>query len=141
DEADGGALAHVLWPLCEKVAARLRAAHLAAGTVTLKLKTADFRLRTRSHTVADPTQLADILFEAASSLLRGEADGVTRFRLIGVGADRLVDAAEADLPTLFDATMGGPRRLRSEEHTSELQSLAYLVCRLLLEKKKNTHHT
>src|SRR2546425_9573187 len=31
---------------------------------------------------------------------------------------------------------------RSEEHTSELQSLAYLVCRLLLEKKKkeNEHH-
>src|SRR5687767_15624392 len=28
---------------------------------------------------------------------------------------------------------------RSEEHTSELQSLAYLVCRLLLEKKKNKH--
>src|SRR5229473_7343918 len=34
---------------------------------------------------------------------------------------------------------GGPclALLRSEEHTSELQSLAYLVCRLLLEKKKN----
>src|SRR2546425_7061831 len=32
--------------------------------------------------------------------------------------------------------------IRSEEHTSELQSLAYLVCRLLLEKKKkNTRHT
>src|SRR2546425_1808358 len=30
-------------------------------------------------------------------------------------------------------------RARSEEHTSELQSLAYLVCRLLLEKKKNTY--
>src|SRR2546425_5470125 len=29
-----------------------------------------------------------------------------------------------------------PRHPRSEEHTSELQSLAYLVCRLLLEKKK-----
>src|SRR5205823_6822722 len=29
-----------------------------------------------------------------------------------------------------------PPRARSEEHTSELQSLAYLVCRLLLEKKK-----
>jgi DNA polymerase-4 len=111
DEADGGALAHVLWPLCEKVAARLKEAHLAAGTVTLKLKTADFRLRTRSHTLADPTQLADIVFEAASRLLLGEADGITRFRLIGVGADRLVDAAEADLPTLFDATTGGPRRL------------------------------
>src|SRR2546425_3273442 len=36
---------------------------------------------------------------------------------------------------------GGARHVeehqRSEEHTSELQSLAYLVCRLLLEKKKN----
>src|SRR2546425_3270330 len=31
----------------------------------------------------------------------------------------------------------GVTTLRSEEHTSELQSLAYLVCRLLLEKKKN----
>src|SRR2546425_4039517 len=33
-----------------------------------------------------------------------------------------------------------PRKwLRSEEHTSELQSLAYLVCRLLLEKKKHNN--
>src|SRR3712207_8990835 len=30
--------------------------------------------------------------------------------------------------------------LRSEEHTSELQSRQYLVCRLLLEKKKKLHH-
>src|SRR5687767_15466692 len=30
--------------------------------------------------------------------------------------------------------------IRSEEHTSELQSLAYLVCRLLLEKKKKKHN-
>src|SRR3989441_7554692 len=36
---------------------------------------------------------------------------------------------------LLDAIAGNPV-LRSEEHTSELQSLAYLVCRLLLEKKK-----
>src|SRR3712207_8779897 len=33
--------------------------------------------------------------------------------------------------------MPPPRALRSEEHTSELQSRQYLVCRLLLEKKKN----
>src|SRR3712207_7651665 len=32
-----------------------------------------------------------------------------------------------------------PRRVRSEEHTSELQSRQYLVCRLLLEKKKKSH--
>src|SRR3712207_9567152 len=31
--------------------------------------------------------------------------------------------------------------LRSEEHTSELQSRQYLVCRLLLEKKKKIHHS
>src|SRR2546425_5393815 len=34
-----------------------------------------------------------------------------------------------------------PGRSRSEEHTSELQSLAYLVCRLLLEKKKKKNRT
>src|SRR3989441_7339439 len=49
----------------------------------------------------------------------------------------------ANRETMVQATSGGRvdfRRLvdamRSEEHTSELQSLAYLVCRLLLEKKK-----
>src|SRR3989441_6324901 len=36
----------------------------------------------------------------------------------------------------FAARVGGANVDRSEEHTSELQSLAYLVCRLLLEKKK-----
>src|SRR2546425_7827914 len=41
-----------------------------------------------------------------------------------------------DLRHAFEAS--GGRFSRSEEHTSELQSLAYLVCRLLLEKKKNT---
>src|SRR2546425_9114745 len=34
-----------------------------------------------------------------------------------------------------------PQHARSEEHTSELQSLAYLVCRLLLEKKKKNKNT
>src|SRR5690625_6507540 len=33
------------------------------------------------------------------------------------------------------------KQLRSEEHTSELQSRGHLVCRLLLEKKKNTNGT
>src|SRR3712207_8775947 len=34
-----------------------------------------------------------------------------------------------------------PRNMRSEEHTSELQSRQYLVCRLLLEKKKQRYRT
>src|SRR5205823_15121677 len=41
-------------------------------------------------------------------------------------------------PAHLQPRRGICRRRRSEEHTSELQSLAYLVCRLLLEKKKNT---
>src|SRR3712207_7217432 len=36
-----------------------------------------------------------------------------------------------------DRAAAAPHLLRSEEHTSELQSRQYLVCRLLLEKKKN----
>jgi DNA polymerase-4 len=102
DEADAETLARELWPLCEKVSARLKQSALAASSVTLKLKTADFRLRTRSRRLADPSQLADTLYRAARHLLAGEADGNTRFRLIGVGADALVDGDSADLPTLFD---------------------------------------
>src|SRR5688572_32710021 len=41
-------------------------------------------------------------------------------------------------PSLAQAFRPRPRQLRSEEHTSELQSQSNLVCRLLLEKKKNT---
>jgi DNA polymerase-4 len=103
DEADETALAQALRGLCEHLAERLKQAGLGAANVTLKLKTADFRLRTRSRRLADPTQRAAALYAAARHLLAGEVDGVTRFRLIGVGADAFVDAAEADLPTLFDS--------------------------------------
>src|SRR2546425_2050986 len=41
--------------------------------------------------------------------------------------------------TCRSSCRGSSRTGRSEEHTSELQSLAYLVCRLLLEKKKKQH--
>src|SRR2546425_8816422 len=44
-----------------------------------------------------------------------------------------------DLLVLDEPTDGLDPVVRSEEHTSELQSLAYLVCRLLLEKKKRYH--
>jgi DNA polymerase IV len=111
DESDAEALARTLRPLCEEVSGRLKAAGLAAGTATLKLKTSDFRIRTRSRKLADPSQLADTLFRTARHLLAREADGATLFRLIGVGADGLVSAAAADLPTLFEAQDGKPRRL------------------------------
>ena len=108
DEADAEVLGRILWPLCEKVSERLKQSSVAARTITLKLKTADFHVRTRSRRVADATQLADTLYFTAARLLAAEADGVTRFRLIGVGADALVDSRAADPPTLFDE----PRRLK-----------------------------
>src|SRR2546425_8625695 len=46
------------------------------------------------------------------------------------------DVARLMIPRLFGNGIGQINR--SEEHTSELQSLAYLVCRLLLEKKKTS---
>jgi DNA polymerase IV len=111
DQSDIEALARTMRPLCEKVALRLRQAGLAAGTVTLKLKTADFRLRSRSRRLADPSQLADTLFRTARHLLESEADGRTRFRLIGVGADSLVAGDAADPPGLFDGAAAGGRQL------------------------------
>src|SRR3712207_6976471 len=46
-----------------------------------------------------------------------------------------------DLPTFTVGAHGLVVSSRSEEHTSELQSRQYLVCRLLLEKKKTIHTT
>jgi DNA polymerase IV len=111
DETDPAALARILRPLSERVAAQLKAASLAAGSVTLKLKTADFQLRTRARRLAEPTQLAETMLTVAEPLLTHEADGVIPFRLIGIGAEKLVDAREADLPTLFEKSLGRPRRL------------------------------
>jgi DNA polymerase-4 len=95
DYADAETLRPILFGLCEKVAKRLKAADLAGQSVTLKLKSSEFKLRTRSRSGLPATQLASRLFENADSLLKPELDG-TRYRLIGIGAGDLVDAAEAD---------------------------------------------
>ena len=83
-----------LWPCCEKVATRARREGLAGTVVTLKLKTADFRLITRRRTVAAPTQTAKALFALTRELLRAEATGAS-FRLIGAGLSNLVEASDA----------------------------------------------
>jgi DNA polymerase IV len=95
DIADFRALERILWTQTEEVSARLKDKALAGATVTLKLKTADFRIRTRAHSFAAPTQLAGKIFNAARTLLEREADG-TKFRLLGVGLSALTDAEHAD---------------------------------------------
>jgi len=99
DIADAGRLEAILWELAEKVSRRAKGYGLAGETVTLKLKTADFRLRTRNATLADPTLLAERIFAAARPLLAREATG-TAFRLIGVGISHL-------LPSAADETLTG----------------------------------
>ena len=101
DLSDFRALERILWGLTEEVSARLKANALAGATVTLKLKTADFKTRTRARSLDSPTQLAGRIFAAARDLLKREADG-TRFRLIGVGISALVTSDQADPADLVD---------------------------------------
>ncbi len=101
DVAEFRALERLLWDLSEKVSTRLKAKELAGATVTLKLKTAEFRLRTRARSLGAPTQLAAKIFAAGRELLARETDG-TKFRLIGIGVSALAAAAEADPADLVD---------------------------------------
>ena len=90
-----------LWLLTERVSRRLKASELSGSTVTLKLKSADFRLKTRARSLPDPTQLAEKIFAAGRDLLAHEIDG-TRYRLIGIGVSALEGAEVADPAGLLD---------------------------------------
>ena len=106
DLSDPAALRPILWRLAETVARRLKKAGLAGGGVTLKLKTADFRIVTRARRLGAATQSADELFKAAAPLLVREADG-RAFRLIGIGAHDLVEAGQAAQGDLFAGSAAG----------------------------------
>ena len=102
-----------LWRLSEKVSARCKAKGYAGRTVTLKLKTKDFRLVTRSHSLPAPTQLADALYRAGRDMLEKTGEG-RAFRLIGIGVSGLSDAVETGDGSvdLFDPQ--APMRARAE---------------------------
>jgi DNA polymerase-4 len=102
DIAQAELLAAELWPLCEKVSRRMKRNELAGHSVHLKLKTADFKTLTRSKRLARPTQLAEVLYQAAAPLLEAEATG-RRYRLIGIGAADLAPAGPEAQPDLLDA--------------------------------------
>jgi DNA polymerase-4 len=102
-------LEQTLWELTEKVSGRLKAQALAGSTVTLKLKSADFKIRTRARSLGSPTQLAARIFAAGRDLLKNEV-GATRFRLIGIGVSHLEDSTGDDLADLLD------RREAQAEH-------------------------
>lgn len=94
-------LEDVLWELCEKVSARMKASGFEGRTVTLKLKTGDFKTITRRTTLDHPANLARIAFAAAKPMLHGAAQGKA-YRLIGVGFSSLSVAGEnSAAPDLF----------------------------------------
>src|SRR5205823_3034057 len=104
----------------------------------------DFYKRGRNYTPADFQRVAEA--EAGASLedffrryVRGrdELDYNAALEVAGLRLD--TSSTSAGRPAAAEAYLGATFARdgeRSEEHTSELQSLAYLVCRLLLEKKK-----
>ena len=101
DHADRDTLVPVLRSLSEKVSRRLKKSGVAGHTVVLKLKSKDFKIRTRNRRLDDPTCLADRIFHTGLALLEKELDG-TRYRLLGIGVSDLANADLADPPDLVD---------------------------------------
>jgi DNA polymerase-4 len=110
DIGDAAALKARLWPLCEKVSARLKAADLSGRTVVLKLKTRSFRTLTRNRQLSEPTQLAEVLYRSAAPLLEAECSGL-EYRLIGVGVAELMPGSAADPDNLLDPDAGKRARV------------------------------
>jgi DNA polymerase-4 len=101
DIRDFATLEKLLWRLSEKVSSRLKNGELAGSTITLKLKTADFRQRTRSQSMPAPTQLAAKIFAVSREMLLKEIDG-TAFRLMGTGVSALKPGSAADDTDMLD---------------------------------------
>ncbi len=107
-----------LWLLTERVSARLKRNGLSGATVTLKLKSADFRIRTRARSIGEPTQLASKIYDAGRDLLAREIDG-TSYRLIGIGVSALAAGEDADPASLLDTT--GLRSAAAERALDEVR--------------------
>src|SRR5438045_9428220 len=81
----------------------------------------------------DPAPTEIYTFPYTTLFRSRSASGVCQADCIAVGIACNTEGSQAHA--------GGPNCQRSEEHTSELQSLRHLVCRLLLEKKKKKKKT
>ncbi|HZG30174.1 MAG TPA: DNA polymerase IV [Ensifer sp.] len=118
DISDFDALAAHLRALSEKVSRRLKRSNIAGQTVVLKLKTHDFKTRTRSLSLDNPTQLADRIFRTGISMLEKET-GSARFRLIGIGVSALAGTTLADPQDLVDQQ--ATRRAKAEAAIDKLR--------------------
>ena len=135
DVSDRARLDTTLRSQAERVARELRAEHLAAARVTLKLRFADFRTLTRSHT-ADPTQDGLEIYRRARTLLQRERL-VQPVRLIGVSAGAL-GAERAGQLGLLD-----PNAVRREQLARAVDKIAtrygtHAILPATLTRRRNT---
>jgi DNA polymerase IV len=129
DISDFATLEKLLWRLSDKVSTRLKNGELAGSTITLKLKTADFRQRTRSQSIHAPTQLAAKIFAVAREMLAREIDG-TAFRLMGTGVSALKPGSPADDTDMLDRRAAHAERAiddlrRKFGQTAVIRGIAY----------------
>lgn len=118
DTADRAQIKKCLLEQCEEVGTRLRQEHVAARTVQLKLRYADFTTLTRRRTLPQPTQDEMLLYEVAGQLLEAERSAGKRIRLIGVGGSNLVPPEiQSDL---FDRH--GEKRTRLAKAVDDLRN-------------------
>src|SRR5690625_5332121 len=80
------------------------------------------------------------LIDEQTEIQSNENEEQTAFMAMDSGLQSLLTASES-LADRASLNLDAADHVRSEEHTSELQSRGHLVCRLLLENKKNTMHT
>jgi DNA polymerase-4 len=109
DTADLDRIKQCLLAQCEEVGSRLRREKLAARTVQLKLRYADFTTLTRRRTLSAATQNDMTLYEVAGQLLSAERIEGKLIRLIGVGGSNLVTPEIQD--DLFDQSAAKRDRL------------------------------
>lgn len=91
------ALARHLPDLAAEVAAHMQRRHCFGSCITLKLKSADFHLLTRSHTFSAPLHDAEALLQAAGPLLQRFPDLPQGYRLIGLGVSHFSPAGQLPL--------------------------------------------
>jgi DNA polymerase-4 len=96
-----------LRPVCEEVGRRIAGREIGALAVTLKIKRHDFRVSTRSMTLAEPARSAEVLFRAARKLLlEGPGPPAEPVRLLGVTASRLVFPDDPDAMMQLSLPLG-----------------------------------
>ena len=101
-----------LWPLCEFISSKLKNERIAGYNITLKLKDKRFKVVTRSKTLQQPTQLAEILYQESKKILM-LAINDTPYRLIGLSVKKLVDHSLSDQPNLLCNDMENMAKIES----------------------------